>query len=63
MKLFIDADGCPVRQIAVKIAKKYNINIVLVSDTSHIINEPDCENITVDKQSDSADFAILNRMT
>ena len=63
MKIFIDADGCPVRQIAVKIAKKYNIEIILVSDTSHIINEPDCENITVDKQSDSADFAIVNRMS
>ena len=62
MKIFIDADGCPVRKTAVKIANKNSIPVVLVCDTSHIISEIGCETITVDKQSDSADYAIINRL-
>ena len=62
MKVFIDADGCPVRKQAVKIALQHKIPVILVCDTSHIISEPDCKTITVDKQSDSADYAIINRL-
>ncbi len=62
MKIFIDADGCPVRKQAVKTAVKYKISVILVCDTSHIITESGCETITVDKQSDSADYAIINRL-
>lgn len=62
MNIFIDADGCPVRKQAIKIASQFSIPVILVCDTSHIITEPDCETITVDKQSDSADYAIINRL-
>lgn len=62
MNIFIDADGCPVRKQAVKIASQFKIPVILVCDTSHIITEPECETITVDKQSDSADYAIINRL-
>lgn len=62
MRVFIDADGCPVKEQAIRISKKHNIPVTLISDTSHIISAPDCEVITVDKQSDSADYAIINRM-
>ncbi|MCJ7856288.1 YaiI/YqxD family protein [Lachnospiraceae bacterium NSJ-143] len=63
MRVFIDADGCPVRSIAVNTAKKYRVPVTIVSDTCHIIEDSYCEIITVDKQSDSADYAIINRMT
>ena len=62
MNIFIDADGCPVRKQAIKIASQFSMPVTLVCDTSHIITEPDCETITVDKQSDSADYAIINRL-
>ena len=37
MRLIIDADGCPVTNIAINIALKYNMEITVVSDTSHIL--------------------------
>jgi len=59
MKIYIDADGCPVVHLTVKIAKQFNIPCTIVCDTSHQF-EPDFEVITVSKGNDSADFHIVN---
>ena len=61
MKILIDADACPVTNIAINIGKKYNIPVILVMDTSHWIMDDYAESIIVDKERDSADFAILNK--
>lgn len=61
MKILVDADSCPVRDIIVKIAKKYNIPVFMFGDTSHILNDGYSTIITVDKAKDSADFAIANK--
>lgn len=37
MKIFIDADGCPVTDIAVKIAIKYGVECTIICDTAHSI--------------------------
>jgi hypothetical protein len=63
MKLYIDADGCPVVNIAVNIAVRYGVSVVVVADTAHYF---DFDNelvsvIIVSKGNDSADFAILSR--
>ena len=60
MKIYIDADGCPVIGITIKLAKKYGIPCVAVCDTSHIFSLDGAEVITVSKGSDSADFKIVN---
>lgn len=62
MKILIDADSCPVLKIAIDIAIKHNIKIIVVSDTSHIFDfeNEHIEHIIVDKGSDNADFTILN---
>lgn len=60
MKIFIDADGCPVIDITIKLAKKYGIPCVAVCDTSHFFALDGAEVITVSKGSDSADFKIVN---
>ncbi len=60
MKIFIDADACPVTNVALKIAKKYNISCVLICDTAHIIERENAETITVEKGADSADFKLAN---
>lgn len=59
MSIIIDADGCPVVDITISIAKKYDIEVIIVSDTSHMFNY-DVKTITVTKGADSADFAIVN---
>lgn len=63
MNILVDADACPVKEIILEEAQKYNIHVSMFTDTSHIINNSDCEVITVDKGHDSADFAIANRIS
>lgn len=62
MKIFIDGDGCPVVNIAIKIAKENNIECILLSDTAHEFNRDDIEVITVSKGADSVDFALVNML-
>lgn len=63
MKLWIDADGCPVVNITVQLSKKFHIPCTIVCDTAHQFQMDDAQVITVDKGSDSADYAIVNRIT
>ena len=60
MKVFIDADGCPVVDIAVLSAAAYGVGTVIITDTSHIIERENAVTITVEKSADSADFKIAN---
>ncbi|MGL5312707.1 MAG: YaiI/YqxD family protein [Peptostreptococcaceae bacterium] len=62
MKILIDADGCPVVDLAIKIAKNYNIEIIIMCDTSHMFNKPGVETIVISKGIDSVDFALVNRV-
>lgn len=61
MNIFIDGDGCPVIEITINIAKKYNIDVIIVSDTSHIYNYEDVKILIVSKGADNADFLIVNK--
>ena len=60
MKILVDADACPVKEIIKRIATKNNLSVIAVCDNAHEINIPGWEVITVDKQADSADFKIIS---
>ena len=60
MKILIDADGCPVVDITVSIAKQFNVECVILCDTSHIFKKDGAKTITVSKGADSVDFALVN---
>lgn len=60
MKIFIDADGCPVVDIAVRTAKRYGIGCTIICDTAHSIQRDGADTIIVDKGADSADFRLVN---
>ena len=60
MKIFIDADGCPVVDITVRAAKKYGAECTIICDTAHSINREGAETIIVDKGADSADLRLVN---
>lgn len=60
MKILVDADGCPVVDLAVKVAEEYNLDIILVKNYAHEIQDPYATVITVDISRDSADFYIVN---
>ena len=56
MRIIIDADGCPVTYIAVKISKQRKIPVIIVADTAHEFSDDYAKVITVDKGADSADL-------
>ena len=59
MKILVDADACPVKEIIVRLAKQRNIPVTMLIDTSHQLNDGYSTVITVDKQADSVDFALM----
>ena len=60
MTVFIDADGCPVVDIAVRLAKQSGIECVIICDTSHVFEKQGAKTITVSQGSDSVDFTLIN---
>ena len=47
MKIFVDADACPVIDIVEDIATKYNIPVTLLCDTNHVLTSDYSEVIVV----------------
>lgn len=62
-RLLIDGDGCPVVRQAVALAKRYGVETVVFCDTAHEIHMDGVETVTVSKGADSADFALVGRVT
>lgn len=60
MKLLIDADGCPVVDCALKLAKQYGAEAIILCDTSHQFEREGARTITLSKGADSVDFALVN---
>lgn len=63
MKVLIDADACPVVDIAVKLCVKYKIECLLFCDTAHQMQRDGAITLVFDKGADSVDFALVNRVS
>lgn len=63
MKIMVDADACPVKELIIDCAKKHGLEVIMVCDVAHILfyNEDFVTIVTVDQGADSADLAIANR--
>lgn len=63
MKLFIDADACPVKDIIIETGQAYDIPVVIVCSISHFSQFGEgVEKIIVDNVSEAADMAIMNNV-
>lgn len=62
MRIFVDADGCPVVHIAINLAKEYDLEIIIVKNYAHEIKDDYATIITVDISPDSADYYIVNNL-
>lgn len=60
MNILIDADGCPVVDIAIRLAGKFKVNCTILCDSAHIFNKHGAKTITVSKGADSVDYALVN---
>ena len=63
MKILIDADGCPVVDITVRLAKERGIECLILCDTSHVFEKAGATTLTFSKGADSVDFALVNRLS
>lgn len=62
MKVLIDADACPVVDIAVTLCRQYQKECLLLCDTAHEMHRDGVQTLVFDKGSDSVDFALVNRV-
>ncbi|SJZ71676.1 YaiI/YqxD family protein [Selenihalanaerobacter shriftii] len=64
MKILVDADACPVKDLIIEIAAKVNYQVTLVSSVSHWSNSIDnnelVKYIVVDNLPEAADMKIIN---
>ena len=63
MKILIDADGCPVVDIALKLGAKFQIPCLILCDTAHEFHRDEAETLVFDKGADSVDFSLVNRVS
>lgn len=66
MKIYIDADACPVKHLVMQVSDEFGLQVVMVFSTSHHGNTgifAKAEKIMVDNESQAADMAIMNRVS
>lgn len=63
MRLYIDADGCPVVGLTLMTAARYRVPVTLLCDTSHQMERPGAQTVVVSRGKDSVDFALVNRLS
>ena len=60
MKIFVDADACPVVRIVEEVAEKYRVDVVLLCDTNHILASDYSEVIVVGAGLDAVDYKLIS---
>lgn len=60
MKIFVDADACPVVKIVEKVAEEQNIKVCLLCDTNHVLQSDYSEIKIIGAGADAVDFALIN---
>lgn len=63
MKVLIDADACPVVNIAVSLCRRFATQCILLCDTAHEMHREGAQTLVFDKGADSVDFALVNRVS
>lgn len=63
MRVLVDADACPVVNIAVSLCRQVGVECLLFCDTAHEMHREGAATFVMDKGSDSVDFALVNRVS
>lgn len=58
----IDAGGCPVVDLTIRVCKGHGVPVLVLCDTAHRIERAGAETPVFDKGADSVDFALVNRV-
>lgn len=60
MKIIVDADACPVKEIIEDLAQQNKIRVIMVCNYNHQINSSYAEKVIVGQESQAADITITN---
>lgn len=62
MRILIDADACPVVDLAIELAQEFAVECILLCDTAHTLNRDGARTIVLGQGADSVDFALVNML-
>ncbi|WP_111440456.1 YaiI/YqxD family protein [Psychrobacillus insolitus] len=62
VSVLVDADGCPVVDLTITVAKSYNLKVTLLCDTAHYMQRDGADTIMVSQGADAVDFVLVNRV-
>lgn len=62
IRVLIDADGCPVTDITIRLCSEEKTPCLILCDTSHEFHRTGAETFVFDKGADSVDYALVNRV-
>ncbi|MCZ8535064.1 YaiI/YqxD family protein [Psychrobacillus psychrodurans] len=62
VSILVDADGCPVVDLTIQVAKKFKMNVTLLCDTAHYMQREGADTVMVSKGADAVDFVLVNRV-
>lgn len=60
MRILIDADGCPVVDCTIEVAKEFGLECIILCDTAHYFNREGARTVVLSQGADSVDFALVN---
>ena len=60
MRVFVDADACPVVGIIEKVAREHNVPVTLLCDTNHVLSSDYSEEIVVGAGADAVDYKLIS---
>lgn len=60
MRIYVDADACPVIPIVEQVAEKNNIAVTLLCDTNHVLDSDYSEVKVIGAGADAVDFVLIN---
>lgn len=62
MRILVDADACPVKDEIIRVAQKYELEVLYFVDVNHQLSSEYAEIFVVDQGADSVDLALINQM-
>ena len=60
MRIFVDADACPVVSQTETVARQHGVPVILLCDTNHVLRSDYSEVRVIGAGSDAVDFALVN---
>lgn len=59
MRIYVDADACPVVRIVERIAKEYEVPVTLLCDTNHVLDSDYSDVKIIGAGPDAVDYALI----